>query len=111
MRWGGVGDETGRAWDGSGRMGAPGSLSSPPDPFNLSEPAPWALLAGEGVLWAKGCTSRQTLVSGKKWPWGPSSHQKHFLRCHWRECWGPQGQGTFANTTLSVNQLSLPRYL
>ena len=28
-----------------------------------------------------------------------------------RECWGPQGQGTFANTTLNVNQLSLPWYL
>lgn len=21
----------------------------------------------------------------------PPSHQKQFLCCHWRECWGPQG--------------------
>lgn len=30
---------------------------------------------------------------------------------HRSERWGPQGQGTFANTTLNVNQLALTWYL
>lgn len=65
----------------------------------------------------------QTLVSGRGWLWGhpdvrervalqiPCPSQKQFLCGCRSERWGPQGQGTFANTTLNVNQLSLPWYL